>query len=1363
MNAGSTGGGSVPPSIFDHRYRVEEMLGKGGMATVFAVVDTQTQERLALKALRATGEESRDRRSQQLFEREYHTLVQLAHPHIVRAFEYGLADDTPYYTMEVLADGDLRDRSPCAWHTACEMARDVCSALSLMHSRRLVYRDLGPRNVRCTADGHAKLIDFGALVEMGTAQPAVCTPPVAAPEVVRVQALDGRADLYALGATLYYLLTGHHAYPARRFAQLRLLWEDPPVPPSHYVSDVPPELDRLVLDLLQLDPQLRPASAAEVSQRLSAIAGLPADADLSSSKAYLVTPVLVGRERPLTRLRARLARLTEDRQGAAVLVRGRPGSGRTRFLDAGVLEANLVGLTVLRASNETAGAFGAVRSMAAEWLRIDPEVALAGAREDWDVLATLVPELAEAAPERPLLVPNPHELRNRSQRALRTWLGKAAEGAPVVWVFDDVEQMDPESRALAALLANDCANSPMLVLAASSDRDDQDETMQVFVERCRVLLLPELDKTQTRRLFASVFGEVPNLATLVERLHALARGNPRDLLRVAQHLVDGQLVRYEGGVWTLPERLDDRDLPRDMADAMRVVLERLSPDARALGATFALFPDQAFSFAECVALSGRKPRALVFSHLEELLNAFVAKRVGEEYQLGGAGWTRLLLPDIEPSQRASLLEHLSTVFDIRGDGIRTAQCHFSAGRDAEGLDVLIAHARESCAVTDRDADAFVDLLLQAPSDWHETYLQALRQCEAQGRSAQDIFALQYRMTSLASPTFQDFGAHFVANAERLTRDAGLDLFAALDPSLPLAERLPRALRAAAERHARTPAHDQLFDPQQAIVQVARAYVLAFGNMGNTLDLASWERMPSIEPLAPLSPAIAIVVRMIHGFDARLKGRFSEARNIYREAMERLEADRSSMEATYVSSFYSGLAVVLGILEAGLGLSSATQRIEVVEKSPLHEASGLVIRSLERLFQGDIEQADAFERERELRRLERPHAPAFQGLILLWNLQAHAAAADLTRVREDLEAIRSLAQQVPTWAPVLAWAEGEYERVRGDHRRALEAFDSVLASIPSAGHMLWVPASAARIHTLLAMKEPERAHADARAALTIAQEAGLGIDANPIRKALALAAAADGDTAGAASLIATVIKSQEQAGITGLHLGLAHECAARIAVFAGDMEAYELHAARCRDEYHRYPNRALSARAERLSREAKRQAAGEAPRAPGLDQSLAAFPSTAVESALANCTSSECRLEKGLQLMMERSRTTTAALFTWDDGELAMCARRGEIEDVPGLQVAVAEHLESLRDDEMTCTQSESEAAPPETGTFIEHAGSQFAVIVLSHVGPEGLVLSGAVVLNGDNGVSPHAAAEISVAMSKLLSDRGDLTTQLAWT
>ena len=99
--------------------------------------------------------------------------------------------------MELLDGGDLVERSPLPWKDACRVLFDVCSCLALLHSRRLLHRDVSPRNVRCTADGQAKLIDFGAMAVMGHSRQVVGTPAFVAPEALHRLALDGRTDLYS--------------------------------------------------------------------------------------------------------------------------------------------------------------------------------------------------------------------------------------------------------------------------------------------------------------------------------------------------------------------------------------------------------------------------------------------------------------------------------------------------------------------------------------------------------------------------------------------------------------------------------------------------------------------------------------------------------------------------------------------------------------------------------------------------------------------------------------------------------------------------------------------------------------------------------------------------------------------------------------------------------------------------------------------------------------------------------------------------------------------------------------------------------------------------------------------------------------
>jgi serine/threonine protein kinase len=211
-----------PGAVIAQRYRVEAMLGRGGMAIVYRVFDERTQRSVALKRV-AARERSKLTRYASLLEREYHTLSQLGHPCIIEVFDFGVDARGPFYTMELLDGSDLEKTERRPWRTTCMALRDVASALAMLHSRALLHRDVSLRNVHVTANGRTKLIDFGAMMTMGVAKEIVGTPPFMAPEILQLQALDGRADLFALGALGYRLLTGRHAYPTRRFTELRRL------------------------------------------------------------------------------------------------------------------------------------------------------------------------------------------------------------------------------------------------------------------------------------------------------------------------------------------------------------------------------------------------------------------------------------------------------------------------------------------------------------------------------------------------------------------------------------------------------------------------------------------------------------------------------------------------------------------------------------------------------------------------------------------------------------------------------------------------------------------------------------------------------------------------------------------------------------------------------------------------------------------------------------------------------------------------------------------------------------------------------------------------------------------------------------
>ena len=201
----------MPEETIAGRYRLIELLGKGGMGSVHRVVDTWDGRELALKRLllRQTSERHVGR---ELFEREYHTLSELAHPRIIEVYDYGVDEEGAYYTMELLdRQRSARARPDATGATACALLRDSRPRSRSCIRGGSIHRDLSPRNVRCTADGRAKLLDFGAMMPMGVAEARGGHAAVHRAGDAALRSLDGRTDLYGLGALGY--LAAHR--PAR--------------------------------------------------------------------------------------------------------------------------------------------------------------------------------------------------------------------------------------------------------------------------------------------------------------------------------------------------------------------------------------------------------------------------------------------------------------------------------------------------------------------------------------------------------------------------------------------------------------------------------------------------------------------------------------------------------------------------------------------------------------------------------------------------------------------------------------------------------------------------------------------------------------------------------------------------------------------------------------------------------------------------------------------------------------------------------------------------------------------------------------------------------------------------------------------
>jgi hypothetical protein len=272
----------VPP-LFD-RYQVLGILGEGGMGTVYKAYHLSLKRHVAIKVLRLDGARHPDLVSR--FLREMESVGQMDHPNVVRATDAGQKNGIFYLVMEYLTGSDLArlvaGRGPLGAADACELARQAAVGLDYAH-RTLVHRDVKPSNLMLTPAGLVKVLDLGLArlheAEAGERTPEGCalgTYDYVAPEQAAGSArLDGRADVYSLGCTLFKLLTGRPPFDGPEYdTPARKLYAHGHVPLAAVpaLAAVPEELRPVLLRMTAKAPGERFASAGEAARALAPFA-----------------------------------------------------------------------------------------------------------------------------------------------------------------------------------------------------------------------------------------------------------------------------------------------------------------------------------------------------------------------------------------------------------------------------------------------------------------------------------------------------------------------------------------------------------------------------------------------------------------------------------------------------------------------------------------------------------------------------------------------------------------------------------------------------------------------------------------------------------------------------------------------------------------------------------------------------------------------------------------------------------------------------------------------------------------------------------------------------------------------------------
>ncbi len=282
-----------PPAMVDDTrvgtelggYRIERVIGRGGMSSVYLAHHVRLERRVALKLLApelADSERFRDR-----FLRESRLAASIDHPNIVPIYDADEADGTLFIAMRYVDGSDLkqviRSEGQLDADRTAAIIGQVASALDAAHTLGLVHRDVKPSNVLLTPEDHVYVSDFGltkrALSVSGLTATGqlVGTIDYVAPEHIKGDAVDRRADVYSLGCMVYECLSGHPPYP--RDLEVGVLWAHVEEPPPKVTDERPellPEVDDVIASAMAKDPNERTPAAGEVATGLRSALGLEA-------------------------------------------------------------------------------------------------------------------------------------------------------------------------------------------------------------------------------------------------------------------------------------------------------------------------------------------------------------------------------------------------------------------------------------------------------------------------------------------------------------------------------------------------------------------------------------------------------------------------------------------------------------------------------------------------------------------------------------------------------------------------------------------------------------------------------------------------------------------------------------------------------------------------------------------------------------------------------------------------------------------------------------------------------------------------------------------------------------------------------
>jgi len=817
-----------PTSFAGGRYQVKQLLGVGGKKKVYLVHDNTLDRDVAFALIKT---EKLDKESRTRITREAQAMGRLGdHPNIVTVYDFGDHKGQPYIVLPVMSGGDVEgliEKAPehrLPLEQAIGIAKAVCQGLEFAHAKGIIHRDLKPGNIWLSADGTAKIGDFGLAVAVDLSRLTqegmmVGTASYMPPEQAMGGEVTAKADLYSLGAMLYEMVTGRPPFIGDDWVNVVSQHINTSVvSPSWHRADLPPGLEVLILQLLEKDPGKRPESAGDVLKALESIEQGKVTESVSQVTAApesspLYRRVFVGREPEQKQLQAAFDGAMSG-QGALMMVVGEPGIGKTALCE------QLATYVTLRGGKTLVGHCYEEGSLSLPYLAfVEAMRSYVLSRETRDLrrelgtgaadVARIVSEVREKLKVEPRPPGDPEEERYRLMQAVTSFLTSAATVQPLLIILEDLHDSDKGTLEMLTHVSRNLSGARLLIVGTYRDVEvDRSHPLSAALAELRRVatfdrvLLRGLNADEVRRMLESITRqEVP--WGLAEAVHRQTEGNPLFVQEVVRYLVEEGLISREEGQWRVTTL--EMSIPEGLRDVVGKRLSFLSTECNQLLSIAAVIGRE-FRL-DVLQRVAEVPEDKLLSALEEAKNAAVLEErsavgVGATFRFTHAFFRQILYEEIFTPRRIRI--------------------HQQVGR---ALEQVYARRREEHAA--ELAEHF------AQSTEHEDLVKALEYSEMAARRALAVYAYGENVRLLE----QALKVQEVLDPEDKTQRC--DLLRALGNALVLADEPRRALDAEIPRAFSLA--EEIGDNRRAfrVCQLARAAMLSWAYALDTPEGAEW--------------------------------------------------------------------------------------------------------------------------------------------------------------------------------------------------------------------------------------------------------------------------------------------------------------------------------------------------------------------------------------------------------------------------------------------------------------------------------------------------------------------------------------------